>query len=96
MISPLPALVFAWGAVAVVAAAAGEPRFAAGIFLVEVCALVLLDHRPYSVSLAVPFHCSLLLGAILGNGPVTAGVIGGVNLCSGAAALAHQRGHNRE
>ena len=95
MISPLPALVFAWSVVALTAALTGEPRFAVGFFLAQVLALVLLDHRPYSVMLAPPLHISLLLGAFLGNGPETAAVIGGGGVVCGGAALAHQRAHNR-
>lgn len=95
MISPLPALVLSWSLVAVAAAAAGVERFAAGIFLVEIYALVLLDHRPYSVALAPPLHLGLLLSAVAGIGPVTAGVVGGIGAFCGAAALVHQGMQNR-
>lgn len=90
----LPALVLSWSLVAIAAAAAGVERFAAGIFLIEVYAFVLLDHRPYSVILAPPLYLALLLAAVAGNTPVTAGVVGGIGaVCSGAALL-HQLRHN--
>ena len=95
MISPLPALVLGWAVVALVAAVSGDPRFAAGVFLAQVCALVLLDHRPYSTALAPPIHLSLLVGAFLGNGPETAAVIAAVGILCGGAALVHQARHNQ-
>ncbi len=94
MISPLPALQLGWALAAVIAAAAGEPRFAAGVFLVQVCALVLLDHRPYSVSLALPLHLSLLVAAFFRNTPETAAIVGTVVAVSSAAAMVHQRQQN--
>lgn len=93
--TPLPALIFGWSVVAVAAAGAGVERFAAGTFLVEVVGLVLLDHRPYSVALALPLHLSLLVGAFWGNSPVTAAIIGGIGILSGGAAMAHQYAQNR-
>ena len=94
MNSPLPALQFGWALTAVIGAAAGEPRFAAGVFLVQVCALVLLDHRPYSVALAGPLHLSLLIAAFFGNSPETAAVVGTVVSVCSAAAMVHQRKQN--
>ena len=79
----LPAFVLSWSLVAIAAAASNAERFAAGIFLVEVYAFVLLDHRPYSIVLAPPFHLALLLSAVAGNTPVTAALVGGQQLCYG-------------
>jgi hypothetical protein len=90
----LPALVLSWSLVAIAAAAAQAERFAAGVFLVEVYAFVLLDHRPYSVVLAPPFHLALLLTAVAGNTPVTAGVVGGIGAVCSGAAFVHQWRHN--
>lgn len=90
----LPALVLSWSLVAVAAALAGVERFAAGVFLVEIYAFVLLDHRPYSVVLAPPFHLALLLSAVAGNTPVTAGIVGGIGAVCAAAAFLHQYRHN--
>lgn len=90
----LPALVLSWSLVSVAAAAAGAERFAAGIFLVEVYAFVLLDHRPYSVFLAPPVHLALLMAAVAGNTPLSAGLIGGIGAVCSGGALVHQWRHN--
>ena len=96
MNSPLPALVFAWSVVAIAAAAAKVERFSAGIFLVEIYAFVILDHRPYSVVMAPPLHLSLLLAAAVGNSPIISGVVGAIGALCGGAALVHQYRHNRQ